>query len=205
MDGINSEKDNPRYETGVIHGRFQVLHHDHLEYLMAGKQLCRHLVIGITNPDPSLVREETVDPKRSNPLANPLTYYERYLLVRSAVQASGMQPEEFSIVPFPINLPEHYHYYVPADAVYFLSIYDEWGRQKLKYFRSTGLKTHVLRDVSPEEKGISAGDIRAKMIGNQPWEHLVPQSVAVLMKQWRIPARLKKLYQAAGNSAPNEC
>ena len=27
------------YELGVIHGRFQVLHNDHIKYLMAGKRL----------------------------------------------------------------------------------------------------------------------------------------------------------------------
>jgi nicotinamide-nucleotide adenylyltransferase len=41
------------YELGVIHGRFQVLHNDHLRYILAGKELCRHLVVGITNPDPT--------------------------------------------------------------------------------------------------------------------------------------------------------
>jgi len=182
-----------KYETGVIHGRFQVLHHDHLKYLMAGKQLCRHLVIGITNPDPSMVREETVDPKRSNPLANPLTYYERYIIIQSAVKENGMNPDEFSIVPLPINQPERYKYYVPIDAVFFLSIYDDWGRQKKSYFESLGLKTHVLREVPLEEKGISSSVIRDLMINDQPWEHLLPQSVAFLMKQWKIPARLKKL------------
>jgi hypothetical protein len=30
------------------------------------------------------------------------------------------------------------------------------------------------------------------MINNQPWEHLLPTSVARLMKQWKIPERLKK-------------
>jgi len=55
-----------KYEVGVIHGRFQVLHHDHLKYLLAGKELCRHLVVGITNPDPFTVREESADLKRSS-------------------------------------------------------------------------------------------------------------------------------------------
>ena len=48
-------------EVGVIvseHGRFQVLHNDHFKYLMAGKAQCRHLVVGITNPDPTLTRRD---------------------------------------------------------------------------------------------------------------------------------------------------
>jgi D-arabinose 5-phosphate isomerase GutQ len=47
-------------DVGVIHGRFQILHNDHLKYLLAGKDLCRHLVIGITNPDSPLAECCTV-------------------------------------------------------------------------------------------------------------------------------------------------
>jgi len=88
-----------KYETGVIHGRFQVLHHDHLKYLLAGKELCRHLVVGITNPDPVMVREESADIKRSSLLANPLTYYERYTLIRTVLLENGVKAQDLSVVP----------------------------------------------------------------------------------------------------------
>ncbi len=79
------------------------------------------------------------------------------------------------------------------DAVFFLTIYDEWGRQKQSYFELMGLKTHVLWEVSPEKKGISANEVRNQMIDNRPWEHMVPPSVAKLMKKWDIPDRLRKI------------
>lgn len=41
-------------EQGVIHGRFHILHNDHLKYLLAGKLARCHLIVGITNPDPTL-------------------------------------------------------------------------------------------------------------------------------------------------------
>ena len=116
------EKKKSKYETGVIHGRFQVLHNDHIKYLMAGKELCKHLVVGITNPDPSLTRHSNTNPHRSTPLANPLTYYERYLMTQAALLEQGLNLSEISIVPFPINVPELIKYYVPMDAVFFLSI-----------------------------------------------------------------------------------
>ena len=92
-------------ETGVIHGRFQVLHNDHLKYLLAGKARCRHLVVGITNPDPTLTRAETADPERDRPGANPLSYFERYMLVRCSLVEAGLAYEDFSIVPFPVSCP----------------------------------------------------------------------------------------------------
>lgn len=184
---------NIPYEVGVIHGRFQVLHNDHLRYLLAGKALCRHMVVGITNPDPWSTRPDSADPARSDPLANPLTYYERYRMVQAVLQAQGLGSESLSVVPLPINLPERYRFYVPMDAVFFLSIYDDWGRRKRDYFRSLGLKIHVLWEVPAEEKGISGKTIRKAMVQDRPWTHLVPPETAALMQKWRVPARLKRL------------
>lgn len=187
--------DNQKYKTGVIHGRFQILHNDHLKYLMAGKGLCRHLVVGITNPDPSLTREDDADLKRSSRLANPLTYYERYCMIRSVMEDAGLNFNEFSIVPLPINLPDMFRYYVPMDAVFFLAIYDDWGKKKLKMFQSLGVRTHILRETALNRKGISASDIRRHIIDNEPWEEMVPPTVAALVKDWNITKRLKELSQ----------
>lgn len=183
----------PRAETGVIHGRFQVLHNDHLVYLLAGAALCRHLVVGITNPDPLLTKAESADPRRSSPAANPLSYFERYLMVRAVLDQAGFEPSRYSVVPFPINMPELYRYYVPLDALFFLSIYDDWGKRKLDYFSSLGLATHVLREVSAAQKGLSASEIRLRMALDESWEELVPPAVVTLMKKWKIPARLREL------------
>jgi nicotinamide-nucleotide adenylyltransferase len=184
-------------ERGVIHGRFQVLHHDHMKYLLAGKSRCRHLIVGITNPDPSLTRHDPADPHRSALQANPLTYYERYVMVRAALTEAGVDLQDFSVVPFPINVPELYTHYLPLDAIFYLTIYDDWGRRKLERFQDLGLKTEVLWVKTPEAKGLSASDIRARMVSGEPWESLVPSCVAGLMKEWRIPERIRRLARKA--------
>ena len=63
-------------------------------YLLAGKARCEHLVVGITNPDPTLTREDEADPQRSIPSANPLTYFERYVMIRAAL---GVYPSLISV------------------------------------------------------------------------------------------------------------
>lgn len=186
-------------ETGVIHGRFQVLHNDHLKYLMAGKSKCRHLVVGITNPDPSLTGEETTDPHRSKSFSNPLTYFERYTMARAVLSAEGLDPEEFSVVPFPISFPDLYKYYVPLDAVFFLTIYDDWGRKKMERFRALGLKVDILWDRPLTQKGISGKDIRHKMAQGGLWQEMVPESTRRLMGKWDVPARLQKLLELPGH------
>lgn len=183
------------HEIGVIHGRFQPLHNDHLKYLLAGRARCRHLIVGITNPDPLHTRTESTDPERSRGSANPLTYYERHVIVREALVAAGVSLADFTIVPLPINQPELFAYYAPDDAVYFLSIYDDWGRHKRDRFAAQGLTIEVLSERSPEEKGISATEVRRRIVAGEPWEPLVPPTTARFMAAWDVRSRLRKLME----------
>lgn len=181
------------WKTGVIHGRFQPLHNDHLKYLLAGKDRCEHLVIGVTNPDPVLTAVDEADPERSSSSANPLTYYERHVILTEAVLEAGIDHRRFSIVPLPINSPELYKYYVPLDAVFFLTIYDGWGRRKHDLFRSLGLKTDVMWERPVDRKGLTGKEVRSRMIHGKPWEDLVPPSTAALLQEWGIPQRLEQM------------
>ena len=180
-------------ETGVIHGRFQVFHKDHLRYLLAGKARCRHLVVGITNPDPSLTVADDADPQRHEPYANPLTYFERYVMIRDVLLEAGLSEQEFSLVPFPVNRPDLYRFYVPLGGTFFLTIYDDWGRRKKEMFESVGLKIEILWEKSPETKGLVGGDIRKRMARGEPWETMVPPAVARRMHVWDVPTRLRNL------------
>lgn len=185
----------PIVEQGVIHGRFQVVHNDHLKYLLAGKERCRHLVVGITNPDPVLTRDDPADPNRSSPQANPLTYFERYTMIRTVLLGAGLHHPDFSVVPFPISLPALYRYYLPLDATFYLTIYDEWGKRKLEQFKAAGLITEVLWTKDSRDKGISAEEVRRRMALEQEWAHLVPKETEQLMKEWGVPERLRRLYE----------
>lgn len=181
------------HPLGVIHGRFQILHNDHLRYLLAGKQRCEHLVVGITNPDPSLTRPESADARRDAAASNPLTYWERQCMLRAALREAGLAWESFSIVPLPVNMPELYHHYVPMDAVFYLTIYDEWGRAKLQRFKELGLNVDVMWERPLAEKGISAAAVRQAMILGGDWQAMVPASVARLLDSWNIPDRLRSM------------
>jgi phosphatidylglycerophosphate synthase/nicotinamide mononucleotide adenylyltransferase len=189
--------------TGVIHGRFQVLHNDHLRYLLAGRAACRHLVVGITNPDPTLTRPEAADPQRGEPLANPLTYFERAALVRAALAEAGVPADDYTIVPFPVNVPELYIHYVPMDATFFLTIYDDWGRAKLARFEALGLKTRVLWERPAQEKGLSGREVRRRMVAGEDWRPLVPASVARLLEAWRVPERMRAEQLRAAAAEPD--
>lgn len=181
-------------EVGVIHGRFQVLHNDHLKYLMAGKSRCHHMVVGITNPDPTLTRSDAANPERSSPDANPLTYFERYTMMRAVLLEAGLDYGQFSVVPFPINYPDLYPYYVPIDGVFYLTIYDQWGKRKLEQFQAAGLRTEVLWSRPREQKGLTATEVRARIARGEEWKHMVPRATAELVEKWNVRERLRRMY-----------
>jgi len=185
----------PNIEVGVVAGRFQVLHKDHIKYILAGKKQCKHLVVGITNPDATLTRTDAADPARSKPHNNPMTYYERYTMMRSALKEAGLRDKDFSVVPLPINYPKMYRNYVPSNSTFFVTIYDKWGERKQQQFKDQGWNTAVLWNRPKAHKGISATEVRDRMVSGKKWEHMVPRSVARHLKEWQVPQRLKQMEQ----------
>lgn len=178
------------HRLGLIHGRFQVLHKDHLTYLLTGKERCDHLIIGITNPTEEATKDEPTNPERSDPFNNPLTYEERKAMIRAAFKEARVSADAFSVIPFPISDTAKLEEHAPREAVYFLTIYDEWGREKLGRLQALGLQTEVMWEKSLNEKGISGTNVRNAIRTGQPWEHLVPPAVASLAKEWGIQERL---------------
>jgi nicotinamide mononucleotide adenylyltransferase len=121
-----------QHQGWVVRGRFQPFHLDHLKYALESKRRCDFLLVGVTNPDPSLTKPDAADPARSLPKSNPFTYYERMIIARESLLEAGIPREPFDIVPFPINRRGLWDYYVPSAAVVYMTISDEWGRKKRK-------------------------------------------------------------------------
>lgn len=179
-----------RAPLGVIHGRFQMLHNDHLRYLLAGKERCDHLIIGVTNPNPAEAAHEATAPARSDHAHNPFSYEEREAMIQAALTEAGVPGDEYDVIPFPISDTTQLAAVAPKEAVYFLTIYDEWGREKKQRFESLGLTTHVMWERPLSEKGISGTDVRQAMREGGAWEAMVPPAVAALIQEWGVRSRL---------------
>lgn len=178
------------HPLGLIHGRFQVLHNDHLVYLLAGKELCERLIIGVTNPTAELTEDEATNPERSAPSNNPLTFEERKAMIEAALTERGVSEHDFEVIPFPINRPELLEKEAPRDAVYYLTIYDDWGHEKHRRLQGLGLKTHVMWERPLKEKGISGTDVRDAIRNDGAWQSMVPPAVARLVNEWGLQERL---------------
>ena len=177
------------HPLGLIHGRFQVLHNDHLKYLLAGKALCDRLIVGITNPDEMSTADEPSAPHRSDARNNPLTYTEREAMIRAALTEAGVPETDFDVIPFPICKPEQVAAVAPRDAVYYLTIYDDWGREKLKRFKELGLTTHVMWERPLPEKGLTGTDIREAIRKGREFRSMLPPAVADLVEEWNLQER----------------
>jgi len=181
--------------TGVIHGRFQPLHIGHREYLLAGKERCDYLLIGITNADPSQTRYSPACPHRSSDSANPLTYWERLDIIVGSMLEAGVKRNEFYVVPFPINYPERIFHYTPQNAKYFMTIYDEWGYEKKKILEKLGCSIDVMWTKAIDDKVTSGCEIRRLIADNKPWKHLVPEFTYNYIINNKLHLRIKRLLE----------
>jgi cytidyltransferase-like protein len=156
----------------MIHGRFQPFHLGHLEYLRGAAAQSEEVWVGITNPDPSRIREEPTDPLRHLPESNPWTYHERLLMVEEVARDEAI---EVRVIPFPVNEPELWNAYVPSDAVQFIRHFSEWGGAKIERLRAAGFEVVVLDEGA--EKELSGADVRAALRARANWHSLVPPGV----------------------------
>lgn len=177
---------------GVVHGRFQPLHIGHMEYLLAGKHRCDFLVVGITNPDPTLTAHHSADQLRSLPGSNPFTYYERLIMVRESLCNAGVARDEFDITPFPINCPRVLEHYVPMTARFFVTIYDDWGRAKLEVLRSRGMDVQVMWERSMSDRLTTGAEVRELIATGGRWEHLVPPAVTRIIRERGLDKRISQ-------------
>ncbi len=160
-------------EIGVVHGRFQPFHNGHLEYVMAAISRCDHLLIGITQFDRS-INDEKSPSHRLDIDENPFQYWERTLLIKSALMNLEIPSDKYSFVPFPIHQAERLVEFVPSTAKMFTTIYDDWNREKVKRLESVGFEVEVLWE--RDQKEFEGSTVR-KLIrsGDKHLQKVIPE------------------------------
>lgn len=179
-------------ELAHVHGRFQPFHREHLEYVSWAADEADELLVGITNADPGHVRPEAADSTRNAPKHNPFRYHERHRMLRKAIDAARIGCP-VRIVPFPINRPELWEHYAPADAVHYVNVLEEWHHVKIRRLEEHG------RSVVTKEgiRTVSGTEIRQRMAASDPWEADVPDAVVGVIEQIDGVNRVRDLFQGA--------
>jgi nicotinamide-nucleotide adenylyltransferase len=176
---------------GMVHGRFQPFHTGHLRYVLAALQHCQHLIIGITNPDPSAIVQEQTDSDRHRREANLFTFFERQWMVRAALADAGIELTRLSIVPFPIHHPERWSYYCPREAIQFMRVFSAWGEEKRRRFQERGWTVEVLDSGSAKE--VSGSEVRRRLREGQGWRECVPPAVAMVLDEIKAGERVRSV------------
>lgn len=182
-----------RDKIGFVHGRFQVLHNDHMKYILAGGDRCEHLLVGITNPDPVQTEHDAADMNRSQARQNPFTFFERLEMVRGSLCEAGLSLDAFTVVPFPINNPSLYHGYIPPHVMSYMTIYDAWGERKKELLQTAGYSVQVLWNKPLAEKAITASHIRNLIRDEADWSDLVPKFVHRYILENSLDKRIRSI------------
>jgi nicotinamide mononucleotide adenylyltransferase len=170
------------YTLGMIHGRFQPFHLEHLRYFQIAWEQSEKVIVGITNPDPSAIVEDPLSDHRHRPEDNPFTFTERLMMIQGTLVDEGFPLERVLIVPLPIHHPDRWRYYIPPDTVMFIVSYSPWECRKAQRIREAG---YDVIEVDSLKKGISGRDVRATMKSGGDWESLVPPAVERCIKELR--------------------
>jgi cytidyltransferase-like protein len=167
--------------TGMIHGRFQPFHNGHMEYLSSAAELCQTLVVGITNPDPTVIAAEPEDALRHLPESNPFSYRDRYRMVRDAAAEAGLNLIRIDIVPFPINDRSLWCHYLPSGATQYIRVFSPWGKRKRELLEAAGFT--VVDLARGEAKRDSGSEVREALRAGTEWQPLVPPAVARVINE----------------------
>jgi len=181
------------------HGRFQPFHNEHLEYVLAAKQRCAFLWIGITKFDITPTDLNPLGRDRERPENNPLTYFERITIIREALLDAGVAAQEFGFVPFPIETPKRLPLFLPKSILCFTTICEPWNREKIDLLRELGYSVEVLWERS---KKVTGSAVRSHLLsGDSEWEGMVPAATAKALKKWKIGERLGRMKMGIGRGS----
>jgi cytidyltransferase-like protein len=177
----SSGSPGPATVAGCVTGRFQPLHLGHLDLFLRVLAQRQHLIVGITNPDPSARQRVDANVRRHLQSENPFTYYERARMVGAALDSAGVAPHAHDVVPFPLHRPEVWFDYVPPGSVQYVRVYSDWERSKARSLREHGYEVVVLDGGDKEHEATA---IRHALRTGGAWRGSVPQGVAELVDRF---------------------
>jgi nicotinamide-nucleotide adenylyltransferase len=166
-------------KRGLYVGRFQPFHLGHLNAIKEVLKEIDELVIVIGSA------------QYSHTVNNPFTAGERLVMVRTALEKSGINPNRVWIVPVPdVHLHMMWVSSVEGYTPKFNRVYSNEPLTS-RLFKEAGYEVKPIKFF--ERKIYSSTEIREKMVKDESWEKLVPESVGAFIKGIDGINRLKDL------------
>ena len=166
-------------KRGLYVGRFQPFHLGHLSAIKEVLKEADELVVVIGSA------------QYSHNFNNPFTAGERLVMVRKALEESGVDSGRVWIVPVPdVHLHMMWVSSVEGYTPHFDVVYSNEPLTR-RLFTEAGYQVKPIRFF--DRKDYSSTEIREKMVKDENWEKLVPKSVRTLIKEIDGVNRLKDL------------
>lgn len=156
-------------------GRFQPFHNGHLMVVQGMKKICERIIIGVGSPE----APESIE--------NPFSIVERHEMISAALLDADIPDADI------YDLPD-----LADDALWVDSIIKTTGPVDTVWtgndlvrglFEARGIKVQRIKEI----KGVSATEVRARLLNGGEWQELVPGGVASAMSRIGAAARLKEL------------
>jgi nicotinamide-nucleotide adenylyltransferase len=179
---------------GLFVGRFQPFHLGHLHVVKKLLEKVDELIIAIGSA------------QYSHTFKDPFNAGERIWMIRSALD-NEIDPRRYYVIPIPdVNDNRVWVAHVASYSPPFQIVFSNNSLVKV-LFQEAGY------DVQPsllyKRKLYCATDIRKKIVANKKWEHLVPDSVAKIIKEIGGDKRLREIikkdynYEVADKDSDN--
>lgn len=182
-----------KIKIGSVHGRFQIFHNDHLEYILQSIDLSEKLFIGITSYDIRDLAQSQVSKHRALPFNNPLTYRERVEMITRCLLNASVDESRFTFTPFPIEEPNKIKDFIPQECVCFTTIREHWNKHKVDLLIENGFEVKILKeDLTKNIEGSKLRVMIAKR--DKDWVNYVPTETQKFIEEYQIADRLIAAY-----------
>lgn len=157
-----------RLDSGLVLGRFQPLHKEHVRYIHAALDRVERVTVGITQPFNWF--QEAGDGSRNDPHANPLPYWLRERMVLDWAERSGVD-SRVSVRPVPLSDLGLRSVVTPGTPILITEV-EPWSREKRGVIEAAGYSVVVLPVGDKTMSGTEVRDLIRR--GDGRWRQLVP-------------------------------
>jgi nicotinamide mononucleotide adenylyltransferase len=185
---LHDTTDVTKIDLGMVHGRFQPFHHEHLEYVLHGISRSKKCIIAITQPNIKQIAECDMLPHRGTPEGNPYSFDERRDMIKLSLENLGISPDAYVIEPFDVD-----HAKISIDSlvashgkpVQFIKIFSEWELHKKQLFENAGLEIVVVRGHASQitRKNVTGTLVRELVHSDRNWRDFVPAGTHAVLSR----------------------
>lgn len=186
----NSEKVTKTIDVGMVHGRFQPFHHEHLEYILCGINRSNMCYIGITQPDIENLSETCGAAHRAQELGNPFSFEQRKMMIEITLHRLGIPDDCYKVIGIDIDNIDSSLKKLNSQApdkgpVQIMKIFSDWEKYKKSKFIENGYDVVEICESHKEfsSKNITGTLVRELINTKRNWEDYVPIGTSRVVKE----------------------